>query len=122
MKKIYLAIPYSGIMDVSFDAANEIAAKLIADGLCVFSPISHSHPIWEAGAGLVPNTHEVWMEQDKNFVQWCDAVYVIELVNLNGAGLIYKSKGVMQEIEWASKFNKELKMIKYNTETKQLEL
>jgi len=28
----------------------------------------------------------------------------------------------MQEIEWASEFNKELRMIKYNTETKQLEL
>ena len=90
--------------------------------LFVFSPISHSHPIWEAGNGLVENDHETWMAQDKEFVQWCDAVYVIELVNHNGAGLIYKSKGVMQEIEWASEFTKELRMIKYNTETKQLEL
>lgn len=122
MKKIYLAIPYSGMEDVSYKAANEVAAMLISEGFCVFSPISHSHPIWEAGNGIVENDHKTWMEQDKNFVQWCDAVYVIELVNLNGAGLIYKSKGVMQEIEWASEFNKELKMIKYNTETKQLEL
>ena len=122
MKKIYLAIPYSGMEDVSYKAANEVAAMLISEGYCVFSPISHSHPIWEASNGIVENDHETWMEQDKNFVLWCDAVYVIELVNLNGAGLIYKSKGVMQEIEWASKFNKELKMIKYNTETKQLEL
>lgn len=122
MKKIYLAIPYSGMEEVSYKAANEVAAMLISEGYCVFSPISHSHPIWEAGNGIVENDHETWMEQDKNFVQWCDAVYVIELVNLNGAGLIYKSKGVMQEIEWASEFTKELKMIKYNTETKQLEL
>ena len=118
MKKIYLAIPYSGIMDVSFNAANEIAAKLIADGLCVFSPISHSHPIWEAGAGLVPNTHEVWMEQDKNFVQWCDEVWVVDLHNHNGLSLLFKSKGVQQEIEWAVEFNKPFRMIEYNTETK----
>lgn len=122
MKKIYLAIPYSGIEELSYQAANEVAAMLISEGFCVFSPISHSHPIWEAGNGLVKNDHETWMKQDKEFVLWCDAVYVIDLVNLNGVGLIYKSKGVMQEIEWASEFNKELKMIKYNTETKQLEL
>jgi len=122
MKKIYLAIPYSGIEEVSYNAANEVAALLIAEGFCVFSPISHSDPIWKAGIGVVEHSWEVWMEQDKEFVQWCDAVYVIELVNLNGIGLIYKSKGVMQEIDWAKEFNKELKMIKYNTETKQLEL
>lgn len=122
MKKIYLAIPYSGMEDVSYKAANEVAALLIGEGFCVFSPISHSQPIWKAGIGVVEHSWEVWMEQDKEFVKWCDAVYVIELVNLNGVGLIYKSKGVMQEIEWASEFNKELKMIKYNTETKQLEL
>jgi nucleoside 2-deoxyribosyltransferase len=122
MKKIYLAIPYSGIEEVSYNAANEVAALLIAEGFCVFSPISHSHPIWKAGIGVVEHSWEVWMEQDKEFVQWCDTVYVIELVNLNGVGLIYKSKGVMQEIDWAKEFNKELKMIKYNTETKQLEL
>ena len=122
MKKIYLAIPYSGMEEVSYKAANEVAAMLISEGYCVFSPISHSHPIWKAGIGVVEHSWEVWMEQDKEFVKWCDAVYVIELVNLNGVGLIYKSKGVMQEIEWASEFNKELRMIKYNTETKQLEL
>lgn len=122
MKKIYLAIPYSGIEDVSYKAANHVAAMLISQGFCVFSPISHSHPIWKAGIGVVEHSWEVWMEQDKEFVQWCDAVYVIELVNLNGASLIYNSKGVMQEIEWASEFTKELKLIKYNTETKQLEL
>jgi nucleoside 2-deoxyribosyltransferase len=122
MKKVYLAIPYTNLEEISYKAANEVAAMLIAQKICVFSPISHSHPIWEAGDGIVENDHDTWMKQDRNFVEWCDAVYVIELVNLNGAGLIYKSKGVMQEIEWAKNFNKELKMIKYNTETKQLKL
>jgi nucleoside 2-deoxyribosyltransferase len=122
MKKIYLAIPYTGIEEISYKAANEVAASLIKEGCCVFSPISHSHPIWEAGNGIIQNDHKTWMEQDKNFILWCDEVWIIELINLNGLGLVWKSKGVMQEIDWALEFNKKLKMIRYNTDTKTLEL
>ena len=44
-KKIYLAIPFSGIEEKSFKAATEIAGLLISKGYIVFSPITHSHPI-----------------------------------------------------------------------------
>jgi hypothetical protein len=122
MKKVYLAIPYTNLQEISYKAANEVAAMLIAQKICVFSPISHSHPVWKAGIGIVEHSWEVWMEQDKEFVQWCDEVWVIELINHDGLGLIFKSKGVQQEIMWAEEFNKPYKLIKYNTKTKQLEL
>lgn len=122
MKKIYLAIPYSGIEDVSYKTANEVAAILISKGYCVFSPISHSHSIANTGKDFISNDYETWMKQDKQFIQWCDEVFVIDMIDANGLGLIYKSKGVKQEIEWAVEFSKEIKMIKYNTQTKQLDL
>ena len=121
MKKIYLAIPYTGIEEISCLAVNEITAKLILQDYCVFSPISHSHNIslLDDGSKI---TYQQWMNQDLEFLTLCDAVYVVDLINHHGLSLIYNSKGVMQEIEWAREFNKELKMIKYNTETKQLEI
>lgn len=122
MKKIYLAIPYTSLQEISYKAANEVAAMLISQKICVFSPISHSHPIWEAGNGIVENDHETWMAQDRNFVEWCDEVWVIELINHDGLGLIFNSRGVQQEMEWAEEMNKPCKLIRYNTETKQLEL
>ena len=45
--KIYLAIPYTGIEEESFNIANKVAARLIEDGHIVVSPISHSHSIRE---------------------------------------------------------------------------
>lgn len=51
MKLTYLACPYSHadakVRAERFDAVNRAAGKLINEGLIIFSPISHSHPIAE---------------------------------------------------------------------------
>ena len=45
MKKLYLALPYSGQENYSFRKANYQAGMLMDQGYVVYSPISHTHPI-----------------------------------------------------------------------------
>lgn len=117
-KKIYLAIPYTEIKEISFRIANRVAGMLIQQGYVVFSPISHSHPIWKESVDLLENDFDTWMQQDKAFLEWADELYVIEIhgdvINNEGIGLIYRSKGVKQEIEWAKEQNKPIKLVIYN--------
>jgi hypothetical protein len=118
-KKIYLAIPFSGIEDLSFKCANEVASLLISKGYHVFSPISHSYPIWNTK--MVPHTYEVWLNLDKVFVEWCEEIWVVNITNINGLERIEKSFGVQQEIKWANEQSKPVKIINYNPETKKID-
>lgn len=103
MKKIYLAIPYTGREQESFEIANQRAADLMARGYAVFSPISHTHPI--ALAGDLPKHWEFWREYDICFLRWCDEVHVICLPGWE------KSEGVRAEIEIARKLEKPIVFI-----------
>jgi len=117
MKKIYLAIPFSNIEDLSFKCANEVASLLIAKGkYFVFSPISHSYPIWKTE--MVEHTYDVWLGQDEEFVRWADEIWVVNIVGYDGLNLIEKSKGVQQEIKWAEEQGKEVRIIDYFIEEK----
>lgn len=96
MKKIYLAIPYSGMEELSFKIANEVAAKLMNEGYIVFSPISHSHPL--AVSHQMPGTWDFWKEFDESFILgWCDEVWVV-VIGENGYDLCEKSKGINAEV------------------------
>lgn len=78
MKKIYLATPYTGTpaeRQARFERVNKVAAKLMNDGLLVFSPISHTHPI--ALAGDLPKGWEFWKEYNLTFIEWCDELWVL---------------------------------------------
>ena len=118
-KKIYLAIPYSGIHERSFKTANEVAAQLMLEGNVVFSPITHSHNLSQQCE--LPTTWEFWIEQDKEFVKWADELYIV-VINydkdrdenyFNGLELIEKSVGVQGEILIAKEFNKPIKYLMY---------
>jgi len=98
MEKIYLAIPYTGLQELSFKTANKVAAKLMRKGKAVYSPISHSHTI--ALQEDLPTTWEWWMKIDIEFIQWCDVLYVVTLPGWD------KSPGVAEEIEIATRLNK----------------
>jgi hypothetical protein len=121
LKKIYLALPFSGIEELSFKVANEVASLLIATGnYYVFSPISHSYPIWKTE--MVSHTYEVWLGQDKAFMDWCDEIIciIIEYEGINGRELINKSRGVQTEFKWANEQNKPIIYCYYNSNTKNL--
>ena len=68
MIDIYLASPYSdatdpAIMQERFEIACEVAARLMAMGYTVFSPIAHSHPIAQHIGN--PTDGEFGLKQDK---------------------------------------------------------
>lgn len=118
-KKIYLAIPFSKIEELSFACANEVAAILIKEGHFVFSPISHSYPIEQTA--LVESTYSLWLRLDKAFVDWAEEIWVINIIGHDGMRLITNSRGVQQEMKWAEEQNKPVIRINYNPNIKHID-
>lgn len=110
---IYLAIPYThrdpAVEAERFQMANKIAAELMAKGYHVFSPISHSHPIKEAGG--LPGTWDFWEQYDRRILSICDAIFVICLPGWA------ESKGVQAEIRIALELGIEVKFLSYVNQT-----
>ena len=106
-KKIYLAIPYNdskdGIRWERFKKANEVAAALMRRGHCVFSPISHSHPIAEQCD--LPKGYDFWRSWNKPFVEWCDELHVVTIDGWK------ESTGVQDEIRMAEEMGKKVVLI-----------
>jgi hypothetical protein len=94
---VYLAAPYSHPILAErirrFEAINRHAAKMMRDGIIVFSPISHTHPI--AMAGELPTGWEFWGKQDREFLSHCKRFVVLKLPGWD------KSKGVAAEMKIA---------------------
>lgn len=79
MKLCYLATPYSKYADgleAAFQLACRHAALLIRNGIPVFSPIAHSHPI-ALGGGLDPLSHDIWLAADRPLMEACDVLVVV---------------------------------------------
>jgi len=78
---VYLAAPYTHddpkVREARFQAVNRTAASLMAHGVRVFSPISHSHPI--AQCGNLPDQWAFWREQDLPILELCGRLVVLML-------------------------------------------
>ncbi len=96
MKLIYLAIPYSGMKDSSYDQVNKAMIKFLEKGFNCFSPISHFHGLAKLGS---PVDWNYWQKICEDWVQRCDEVIV--LVPKEGTDKIRNSKGVQAEIQVA---------------------
>ena len=99
MKKIYLSTPYShedeNVREERYDLVTRAAAHImVMDGLNVFSPITHSHPLVQV-TDLLPDSFEGWAAIDYQFLDWCDEVWVLLLPGWD------KSRGVANEIKYA---------------------
>lgn len=96
---IYLAAPYShkdrSVMVERFLRINKVAAKLMERKAFVFSPISHTHPI--ADAGTLPRGWEFWEEYDTIMISRCTGMFVLTIDGWQ------ESKGVTAEIKIAQK-------------------
>jgi len=103
MKKVYVAIPYTGNEEESFKLANKAAGDVIAEGNIPFSPISMTHPI--ALECDIDGEWEAWEKIDYEFLNWCDEVLVVNYDN----EMTEKSVGVNAEIAYASNLGKEIK-------------
>jgi len=98
----YLATAYSkfpGGLDVAFHEASRAAALLVRDGVRVFCPIAHSHPIAKHGC-LDALDHETWMAADEGFMLTAHGLIVLKMTGWDS------SVGVAQEIDTFSRFKK----------------
>jgi len=81
MELVYLACPYThkdkAVMEERFHAVNKVAATLIQEGRYVFSPISQSHPISQAGA--LPTNWDYWHAYDRLILSCCSTLVVLML-------------------------------------------
>jgi hypothetical protein len=77
----YLACPYSHpdrkVRLARFNAVNVAAGQLMRQGHLVFSPISHTHPIAEAGG--LPLGWEFWAAFDRAYLEASRELIVLRL-------------------------------------------
>ena len=95
MSLIYLAQPYTGTeeeMNYRYEMACKVTARLIMEGLFVFSPISHGHG--PARFGL-PKEFSYWEDYCELMIPKCNEIY---LLTLDGW---HKSVGVKAELQLA---------------------
>lgn len=106
MKKTlaYLACPYfhqdRAIRVARFEAANRVAARLMSQGEHIFSPISHTHPIAEAGD--LPLGWDFWADYDEAIISCCYRIYVLMLDGWK------ESRGVGAELDLANEYDIEV--------------
>jgi len=108
MKKVYLAIPYSGMRESSYEQANMFTVDVMRMGYNPFSPITHSHPLTEYN---IPGEWEFWEKIDLDWIDVCDEVWV--LIPLEGSDRVNKSEGIAAEIDYAYTSNKPVKFFEY---------
>jgi len=96
---IYLASPYTPMNGESpeerVEIVTKVAAKLMAKGYIVFSPIVHSHPIADHLPESLRFDHQFWMNQDLPILERCDQLIVLRLPGWD------KSKGIAHEMVFA---------------------
>lgn len=94
---VYLATPYSHpdplVRVFRFNAVNRAAAQLMAKGLHIYSPISHTHPI--AMEGSLPLGWDFWQQYDRAILDACCRMIVLRLPGWE------ESKGVAAEMQIA---------------------
>lgn len=110
MKKIYLAIPYSGMEESSYLQANLGTVAVLENGHNVYSPITHSHPLTKLTENKLPGTWEFWSAIDYQFIDWADELWV--LIPKEGVEKVLNSTGCQAEIKYATEQGKKVMYIK----------
>lgn len=110
MKKVYIAIPYTGMELSSYRQANLAAVMAMRMGYNPYSPISHSHPLTLHGA---PGDWDFWHRIDTDWLEVCQELWVI--VPREGAEWVHNSKGVMAEMNYAKSIDVPVRCFKINS-------
>ena len=97
---IYLAVPYTGMEDESFDHVTEYAGALMKEGHYVFSPISMCHPIAKS-VGL-PLGFAYWEQFDFHLIRLGDCMCVLRLPGWE------QSRGIRAEIRYATSIGRDI--------------
>lgn len=97
----YLATPYSKYpkgLEHAFRDAARLTARLLVEGLKVYSPIAHTHPIAIHG-GLDPLAHDVWLPFDEAIMAKADALLVAHMEGWNDSFGIAHEIGVFKQAD-----------------------
>lgn len=113
MKKLYyLASPYSheskDVREERFRDVCIVAADLFAKGMCVFSPIAHTHPLIEHGLDELNKLKHGWesyAEFDRLMISKCDGLIVLQLDGWE------ESEGIKEEIKIALGMGKSIEYV-----------
>lgn len=94
---VYLASPYTDrnprIQALRVKQASMVAGQLMAQGIIVYSPITHGHHIEPWMQHARKHDHSFWMEQCLPLLRRCDRLIVLPLTGWQ------QSRGVRQEIQ-----------------------
>lgn len=92
---IYLASPYSKYpagIEQAFRDVSALAGRLLTQGLKVYSPIAHTHPIAIHG-NLDPFDHAIWLPFDGSMMRASQAMLIARMEAWD------KSFGIGEEIK-----------------------
>lgn len=110
---IYLASPYShanpDVMKARFDAVCAAAAKLMAAGHLIFSPIAHTHPI--GLAGKLPTNWDFWRVYDEKILDACGELWVLCLDGWT------ESVGIAAEVRYMTQLGRPISRLYPDDET-----
>lgn len=106
LKKVYLGVSYSGMEESSFHQANEATSLIVAEGINVFSPITHSHSLTKFGTA---GDWGFWSKIDYQFLDWSDEAWF--LIPEEGMIKLLQSTGVCAEITYAKTHKKPVKFV-----------
>lgn len=111
----YLASPYShpdpAVRQVRYEIACEATAHLMRQGLHVFSPIVHSHPL----AGILPAGWDFWQGIDVHFLGLCQRFIVLMLPGWR------ESVGVQDEIRMRQSAGRDIEYMAWPPEQEESE-
>lgn len=91
---IYLASPYThedeSMREYRFQAVCKVAALLMQQGMHIYAPIVHSHPIAKYG---LPKDWKYWEEYDRKFLAVCGRMLILMLPGWkNSVGIIAETQ------------------------------
>lgn len=108
-KVVYVASPYNHPDDdyryLNFLKVSKYSARMIANGHVVISPIAYGHPLLSYSE--MPYDFEFWSNFCLSILNKCDELHVLTLDGWD------KSRGVLEEIEYAKKMGIEIKYVEY---------
>lgn len=106
---IYLASPYThpdpAVRQQRYEAAVKAAGFALYEGFVVYSPVAHSHPIYQACD--LPDTWDFWKHPSLTMLEKAAAMYILDIPGWK------ESTGIRAEVDRAIDLSIPVRLWKY---------